>query len=207
MNSYLAERFQISLLTFHVFHDGDLTLLARQVEVTGPQARRTPSSKAANLELLLIRLKSMKLDNLFDRISAAIRERLENPYEWPNRTGYTYYLQDLSESGSPINYAYVSIFAPDNPKGSLLLTIQERATKAAGDYWHHAVKAFATRLIKRKGYYDVKITSEKEWYEIEKDVLSLCEAIVKGRRAMRELRIASERQGAKEEIAEEAHSQ
>ncbi len=203
MVEFLAgSKVQMSLITFHGFRDGNSILLARQVEVSTQQSRQRTSSKAANLELLLRRLKTAKLEGIFDHIASTFRDILDSPVEWPNRTGYTYYMQDLSDVGAPVNRAYISISAPDNPKGSLLLSVQERAAKAASEKWPVIAKVFAARLIQRKGYYDVKFSSEKDWYSVEEAVKSLCEAIVIGRKKAIEHKIAAERQGANEETAE-----
>jgi hypothetical protein len=186
---------EISLITFHGFGEGNNTYLARQIEVAQRQQEQsTKASKAINLQKLLRRVEAAGVNSFFDHAAGIFRAELNNPYEWPNQSGYTYYLQDITESGTPSNRAYVSLSIPDNSHGSLLLTLQERAALAAGKDWVEIAKLWGGRVVKRKGYIEVKIASADDWKTVEPEVKRLCSAIVRGRNSMREQQIVTERQ-------------
>jgi Holliday junction resolvase-like predicted endonuclease len=186
---------EISLITFHGFDDGNDTYLARQIEVAQRQQEQSPkASKTINLQKLLRKVKAAGVNNFFEHVTGILRAELNNPYEWPNQSGYTYYLPDITESGTLSNHAYVSLSVPDNSHGSLLLTLQERAALAAGKDWLEIEKSWGTRVLKKRGYIEVKIASVDDWKLLELDAKKLCSSIVRGREAIREQQILTERQ-------------
>jgi hypothetical protein len=189
---------EMSLITFHGFYQGDEVFLARQIEVAQKQAvQSTKASKAANLQTLLRKISMSGVESYFDRAAVLIREQM-SPYEWPNQSGYSYSLQDTTESGTVSNRAYLSISIPDGPVGAIILSIQERAIIAAGQEWIDIEKAWGERVIRRRGYTDVKIASSEDWKTLEPDVKRLCAAIVQGRRSLQEQQAAGERETVKE---------
>jgi hypothetical protein len=207
MVEFLANgNIEISMLTFHGFNGTDGTYLAKQVEVVQRQIQPIKTSKQTNLQTLVRRMKAAGVENFFDRVAGVLRGELDNPYEWPNQTGYGYYFQDTTEAGTPTNRAYVSLSIPDNPKGSLLLTLQERATQAAGEDWAQIAKSWGARVVKRKGYFEVKIASEEDWKLMEPDLRKLCSAILRGRKIVREQQVVAERQGVNEELSDAGNS-
>ena len=123
---------EMSLITFHGFIHGDEVVLARQIEVPQKQATESAkASKATNLQKLLKKIKTSGVEPYFDDAAELIRATMSG-YEWPNQSGYTYYFQDTTESGTSSNRAYLSLSVPDGVKGSIVLTLQERAIKASG---------------------------------------------------------------------------
>jgi hypothetical protein len=196
MVEFLADRsIEISLMTFHGFNDRDGTYLAKQIEVLQKATTQTTrSSKQTNLQALERRINEAGVKSFFAGVRETFREQLSNAYEWPNQSGYGYYLQDITEAGTPSNRAYISLSIPNNSKGSLLLTLQERATQAAGACWSQISQTWAGRLVKKKGYCEVRISSQQDWQTIEPDFKKLCTAILQGRKIAQEEKIVAERQ-------------
>ena len=190
----------ISLITFHGFDDPQGgSFLAKQVEVLQKQTTQpTKVSKQANLQALERRMNEAGVTEFYNHVASALRTDLNNSYEWPNKSGYGYYFQDLTESGTPSNRAYVSLVIADSPKGALLLILQERATQAAGASWPDIARAWGARVVQRKGYSEVKISSLDDWKTVEPDIKKLIAAIVRGRKLMQEQQVVSERQSLQE---------
>jgi hypothetical protein len=195
MVEFLANgEIEMSLITFHGFNHGNDTYLARQVEVVQRQlTESTKASKKTNLVKLLRRIKSAGVGHYFDDIAGVLRTELHS-YEWPNQGGYTYYLQDLTETGTPSNRGYVSLAIPDHSHGTILLTFLERAIQAADKDWLDISKKWEGRLFKRKGDVEIRIASSDDWKTIELDVRKLCSAIVRGWNSKRERQIETEHQ-------------
>ena len=209
MVEFLAARnIEISLMTFHGFNDPDGTYLAKQIEVLQKSTTQSiRSSKQANLQALESRIHGAGVKVFFVHVAEVLRAELSNAYEWPNQSGYGYYLQDITEMGTPSNRAYISLSVPSNSKGSLLLTLQERATQAAGASWSQISKTWAGRLAQKKGYCEVKISSQQDWQMIEPDFRRLCAAILQGRKIAQEERVAAEQQELQSNVDASENSQ
>jgi hypothetical protein len=201
MVEFLANgEIEISLITFHGFDSADGTYLAKQVDVVQKQAAQpTKASKQTNIQALLRRIKDAGVEHFYDKAAGLLRSELSNAYEWPNQTGRTYYFQDTTDEGTPSNRAYVSLSVLENPKGSLLLTLQERALSAASKAWEQLAKAWGGRVLKKKGYAEVKIASEEDWMKMESDIRTLCHQILHGRKMLQEQQIAAENERLQQE--------
>ena len=194
---------EMSLITFQGFNNGDEVFLARQIEVAQKEPPQSPkASKATNLQKLLKKIKTSGVETYFDEAASLIRAEL-NPYEWPNQSGYSYSLRDVTETGSASNLAYVSISIPDNPPGSMILTLQERAVKAAGQAWATISQAWGARVVPRKGYVDVKIASGEDWRKLEPEVRRLCAAIIQGRNSLQEKSLQEQKAVVEREVVNE----
>lgn len=86
------------------------------------------------------------------------------------------------------------------------MTLQDRAVTAAGKDWLDIAKAWGGRVLKRKGYFEIKIASADDWKTLEPDVKRLCSAIVRGRNSIREQQIVTERQSGIADFEEERQS-
>jgi hypothetical protein len=196
MVEFLATRnIDISLMTFHGFDDGQETYLAKQIEV--PQktiAQSTRISKQTNLQALERRIQEAGVKDFFTQVAGAIRSELSNSYEWPNQSGYGYYFQDVTEAGTPSNRVYITLSVPNNSKGALLLTLYERAIQAAGLCWSQVSQVWADRIAKKKGYFEVKISSQQDWQAMGPDFRTLCASILQGRKEAQEQRVTAEQQ-------------
>jgi len=194
---------EMSLITFHGFNGGSEVFLARQIEVAQKDiADSSKASKATNLQKLLKRIKTSGVESYFDKAASLIRSVM-NPYEWPNQTGYSYYLPVTTESGTLSNRTYLSISIPDNPPGSMILTLQERAIIAAGKEWAATSLAWDSRVVQRKGYVEVRIASADDWEKLEPEVKRLCVAIVEGRKSLQERSLQEEKAEVEREVVKE----
>jgi hypothetical protein len=195
MVEYLADGdIEMSLITFYGFNQGDEVFLARQIEIAQKEpSQSAKASKSANLLRLLKKIKASGVESYFDEAAALIRSET-GAYQWPNQTGYSYYFADTTESGKLSNRAYLSISIPDNAQGSIVLTLQERAVVAAGSEWSIIANSWGTRVIKRRGYVEVKISSGADWKQLEASVEKLCSAIVQGRKSRQEQQAKEERE-------------
>jgi Endonuclease NucS len=153
MVAFLAQcELDISLITFHGFKQGHETLLARQVEVqsqapTG-QVKSTKLGNQAKLDKLLA---AMGIEQNYEGLVAAIKQGLgESTYQWPNPTGYSFYLTELSASGGPSNRSYVALYAHQQRNGAVQVFLQPRAVQAAGkNYIQTAAENMDAKLTVR----------------------------------------------------------
>lgn len=192
---FLADRnIAISLMTFHCFNDGEGMYLAKQVEVLQkPITQSTRTSKQSNLQALERRIQQAGVRDLFNTVAGTLRAELTNSYEWPNQNGFAYFFQDVTEMGTPSNRVYVALSIPSNPKGSVLLMLYERGIQAAGADWFEVAKSWGERIVKRKGYSEIRISSQQDWKAAEPEVRRLCDSILHGRKAAQEKRVTAER--------------
>jgi Endonuclease NucS len=198
MVEYLADGdIEMSLITFYGFNQGDEVFLARQIEIAQKEPSQSKASKSANLQRLLKKIKASGVESYFDEAATLIRSET-GAYQWPNQTGYSYYFADTTESGTLSNRAYLSISIPDNAQGSMIFTLQERAIIAAGPEWSDIASSWGAKVVKRRGYVEVKISSGADWKQLEADVKKLCSAIVQGRKSRQEQLAKEEREVAKE---------
>jgi len=128
--AFLAQsEVDISLITFHGFKQGDEILLARQVEVSSAsedsQVRSTKLGNQVKLDKLLT---DLGIKQGYDALVTSIKSGLGgSAYQWPNTTGYTFSLPEMTTTGSPTNRAYIGLFAPENRKGRIQVLLQARA--------------------------------------------------------------------------------
>jgi Endonuclease NucS len=199
MVEYLADGdIEISLVTFYGFNQGDEVFLARQIEIAQKEPSQSArASKSANLQRLLKKIKASGVESYFDEAAAVLRSDT-GAYQWPNQTGYSYYFADTTESGTLSNRAYLSLSIPDNAQGSMVFTLQERAIIAAGPEWNSIASSWGGKVVKRRGYVEVKISSMADWKQLEADIKKLCFAIVQGRKSRQERQAKEEREVANE---------
>jgi hypothetical protein len=194
---------EISLITFHGFNYNNDVVLARQIEVPQRQvAGGSKYSKATNYQKLMTKIKNAGVEIYFNAVAGLIRG-IMNAYEWPNPSGYTYYLQDITDSGTPSNRAYLAVLIPDGAKGSIILSLQDRAIKAAGPQWTAISQNWGPRVLQRKGYVEVRVASSTDWSEIEPGVRVLCAAIVEGRKSLQEKSLQEEKAEVEREVVRE----
>ncbi len=98
----------ISLITFQGFKQDDDLLLARQVEV---QSSVPPGEdkKRDNQLILNKRLKQLGIEQNYAALIAAIKQGLGESVQFPNQSGYTFYLLELSATGRLVRRAYIGL--------------------------------------------------------------------------------------------------
>jgi hypothetical protein len=149
MVTFLAKTgLDISLITFQAFRQGDDLLLARQVEVQSPSVDSQSGEKKLSNQLQLKKLlQRLGIEQNYSELIAAIKQGLgAEAYQFPNQSGNTFYLSEVSATGSPIRRAYISLVAPKNGDGKLQVALQDRAIKAATE---KAIEQAATDMKSR----------------------------------------------------------
>lgn len=188
MVAFLAQsELDISLITFHGFRQGNETLLARQVEVQsqspGEQLKSTKLGNQSKLDALLI---SLGIRDYYSALVTALKQGLpDSAYQWPNPTGYTFYLPEASATGGQTNRAYLALFAPEQRKGAIQLYFQARAIEAAGkEHAQRAAEMMGSKFtLKPNGWGEVWIDGHKPSTDHAEVLKSLGQAIASGWKA------------------------
>jgi len=202
MVSYLAKgEIDISLVTFYGFEEDGKKYLARHVEV---EAKTPPTSNAVtkqdNLKRLQQRVKQIGVDDFYFDIATFFRNELTSAaaYEWPNVGGYSYYLPEMTDTGSTSNRVYISLYLSENrSKGKIQIVLQPRAIEAAGS----SIDQFRDYLGQRvhnlqNGSIEIRANSSDDWRKISDQFKMLCQAMVEGWKKQRERGIEEERASA-----------
>ncbi len=201
--SFLADsEVDISLITFHAFAEGEKILLARQVEVEARLPVGTSAvTKEGNLAKLKERVASLGVDSFYYEM-ARFWQRQLSAYQWPNPSGYSYYLPELTESGSESNRVYVSLYLSDARPGEVQIRIHPRAMEAAADLITSREAFFEKLQSRTDGGADVWISSIQSWNENTSFFEQLCGAIVAGWKKRRELHASTDTQPEESDVAE-----
>jgi hypothetical protein len=188
MVSFLADSdIDISLITFYGFEKDGKTFLAKQVEVAAKSPVNGSSlTKEERLKLLREKVKRVGVDGVYEKIADFFRIQL-SAYPWPNQSGYSFYLTDVKEDGSPTNLVYISLYVNENQPNRLEIRIQERAIEVAPGQFEKFSGKITGKLKKRPaGGASVWVSSLKDWGEIEEDFKTLCKAVHSGWQKKRE---------------------
>lgn len=167
MVEFLAEaNVDISLITFYGFRQNGETLLARQVEVESRSLESTTkSTKRNNQELLDERLESFAIRERYLELTAIMRKALgDSVYQWPNPSGYTFYLPETTEAGNVSNRAYGSLLVPDNyaKKQVIQIVVQKRVIDALNaDRIKQIADSLGSQLqVKPSGYAEISLAAQ-----------------------------------------------
>jgi hypothetical protein len=182
MVSFLAESdVEISLITFHGFMENGQLMLARQVEVQQKEAADTmKNKKQRNLDALNINVREKGVESFYNDMASFFRDELIAPYEVPNPTGYSYYLQHTSSSGNPSNRVYVALYLNMNKSGEVKITFFPRAIEAAGEVFQNFSNEMGDRLAKATDGLELLVRSVSEWQELKLRLSSVNKAIFEG---------------------------
>ena len=208
MVAFLADsEIDISLITFHGFDKEGKVFLAKQIEVKGG-IPGTPGTKKDNLEKLQQRVAKLGLARFYYKVAAFFRDKLV-AYEWPNAGGYSYYLPELTDTGSESNRVFVSLYLYDTQPGKTKIQIHQRAIGAAGSVFDQFKLKVGKKLgIKPDGAAEIWASSQNEWEKLAPEFDMLCQAIIAGWKKRREQHINGEFQETeKEALGEEQESQ
>ncbi len=189
MVSFLANsEVDISLITFHAFSEGGRTFLARQVEVEAKPPTGTPgATKKDNLVKLQERVSDLGVGEFYYEMARFFQTHLSAAYQWPNQGGFSYYLPELTESGTQSNRAYVLLYLPDNRPGRTQVLLYPSAVEAAAGSFQTTQEALGGRVkVRPSGNAEVWIGSMQEWAEVTPIFEKLCSAIMAGWRKKRQ---------------------
>jgi hypothetical protein len=182
MVAFLAKcELDISLITFHGFKQGCETMLARQVAVQ-PESpvKSTKRDNQAKLDKLLT---ALGIQENYKALVGAIKAGLgAQAYQWPNSTGYTFSLREVSQGGGPSNRSYLSMYTPEQRRGGIQLYLQPRAMEAVGsnNARHFAEVMGAKLALKPDGSGEIWMDGHKPAANCGEALRSLGQAIVTG---------------------------
>jgi hypothetical protein len=206
MVSFLANSdLDVSLITFYGFTRDGKILLARQLDVEAKPQTASSGQKTSNLEKLKERIKRLAVGQYYHIIAKFFQERLTAAYEWPNPSGFTYYLPEITESGNQSNRAYVSLYLNDSKRGMVQIFFHPRAVEAVV----HACPQVKDRILEvlklsSSGSGEWWVKSSVEWEKHTEMFDEICQALVEGWKAKREKEVtASDKIDIKETSADE----
>lgn len=173
--------FDVSLITFHAFELDRGIALARQVEVEAPSCPASASAtKIGNLERLKERTSKLRVDGHYFEVARSVREILPG-YEWPNPSGFSYGLPELTEAGTPTYRAYVALFLRETKPGKIQILLKERAVDAITAEPMEPPECFHDLFeIKPNGTAEMWIESRPHWVEVGDCVRQVCTAVSDG---------------------------
>lgn len=136
MANHLAKvGLDIQVLTFHAFHAGGKTFLARKVESVEPQVRSAAAAvgqKERNQRQLAELAKQQGVEGLLNAVADFVSTQMPS-YRWPGKTSIGYYLVEQTDAGKPTQRAYASVAVDGKVKGRVVLSLTRRAVQAVPD--------------------------------------------------------------------------
>jgi len=182
MVEYLSSgELDVSLITFHAFESEGALLLARQVEVEASTRVTSPSAtKAGNLARLKDNISKLGIESLYYKVARFFREQMHG-YEWPNPSGFSYYLPEVTESGTQTNRAYIALTFHETKPGWVLVRLYERAVIAAKESSLDLPQCYHELFeLKPSGAAEAWIKSASQWEEVRNCMKTVCETIIDG---------------------------
>ena len=189
MVSFLSESdLDISLTTFHGFKRDNETFLAKQVEVSSkPPDITTAFTKKSNIEKLKRKVRNLGIEDYYYNISSFFRDKIPAAYEWPNQGGYSYFLPELTETGTQSSRVYVALYIHDSKPGRVQVYLHSRAITVAMKDFQIFEESIPDRINKRNdGSWDIWVNSSNDWENLKPYFEGLCPAIVSGWKQKRE---------------------
>ena len=123
----------IQLLTFQAFRRGSEVLFARQVETVEPITRAASSggTKQGNRRILEDWAREQEVRDLLIEVADFVNDRMP-AYRWPNKTAFTFALNELTDEGRPTQRSYASVGVDEQQKGKVVFSLPTRAVEIAG---------------------------------------------------------------------------
>jgi len=142
VNMLARSGLDIQLMTFQAFRHGDEVLLARRLETVDPKSSGSKASegtKAGNRRLLEQLATEQEVLELLLEVADFVAERMPDAYRWPNKTAFTYSLNDITDEGRPTQRTYAAVWVNKDAKGELVFSLPDRALEIAEEAAHQAV--------------------------------------------------------------------
>lgn len=173
----------IQLLTFQAFRRGSETLLARQVETIEPIARPRGAgggTKRGNRQLLDELAREQGVHDLLMEVAEFIDVHIK-AYRWPNKTAFSYSLNDVTEDGRPTQRNWASLWVDTQVRGRVLFSLPDRAIEAADAAVERLVSTIPEARVTSNSWtpFELPITSES-WPTLRPNVEELLKAVVAG---------------------------
>lgn len=190
MVSFLAQSdIDISLITFHGFEEAGKVFLARQVEVAAKyQTGTTGTTKKDSLEKLQQKVKELGIENYYYKMSAFFRDQLP-AYEWPYPGGFSYSLQEITETGSASLRVYITLYLI--PKSKVRIQIHHRAIEGITENIDPIIKKLSGKQ-RPDGGIEILVPTEQEWEKLMPIFNELCPLILAGWKEKREQHVTEE---------------
>jgi hypothetical protein len=189
MTSFLAiGEIDVSLITFHGFREDGKTFLARQVEVEAKLPEQSVGqSRVNNLDKMQRRLAQTGMTVFYGKLTDMFRRNMSQAYEWPNASGYSYYLMEQTEAGNPSNRAYLALYVLENHPHEVQVLLQARAVEAIGPGLDDLFAALAIHpKHKANGTVEIWLKPSVNLTECENAIKALCGRILEGWEKKRE---------------------
>ncbi|MGO9021892.1 MAG: endonuclease NucS domain-containing protein [Syntrophobacteraceae bacterium] len=190
MVSFLADSdIDISLITFHAFkHNGEV-FFAKQVEVEAPPPPPGRITKQDNLRKLRENATRSRVDTFYHTIAEFFRNQIPG-YEWPNPSGYSYSLPEVTSTGSPTTAVYASLYIAE---AQVEIRILPRAVEAASPYLTEFQKGIGSRMaLKSDGGAGILVKSLDEWKQILPAFEEFLPKVIEGWKKKRQQKAAQE---------------
>lgn len=174
----------IQLLTFQAFRRGEEILLARQIETVEPKGRGAGSvggTKEGNQRILEELAREQNVLELLIEVADFVSECMPMAYRWPNKTAYTYAMNDVTDNGRPTQRSYGALWVDTKQKGRLLFSLPDRAIDAANKAVNTAVKNIPQARLTSNSWtpFELPITPSS-WPEVRVELENLLKAVVQG---------------------------
>jgi hypothetical protein len=195
MVEFLADsEVDISLVTFHAFRKEGKILLARKVEVEAqPPTGTSAVNKRTNLAKLQKRVANLGVGEFYYEMAPFFQKELA-AYQWPNPSGFSYYLPELTESGSDSNRVFVSLYLYELHPGKVQVRVHPRAGDVVAHFLSTAEVPSGRVERRSDGGAELWVRSLEDWKAIEPFLRRLCAAVVAGWKKKREQQAKSETQ-------------
>lgn len=154
----------------------------KRLEDPSPTGTRgaTKAENQANLDRVLA---ALGIRQNYDVLVTAVKEGLgDSMLQWPNTTGYTFYLRELNASGRPANRAYLSLFTPEDRNGKIQIVLQARAIEVIEAQNVEAfAKAIGSNFVRRPtGWGEIWIDGRKPASDYAQSLTALAQRIAVG---------------------------
>ena len=130
----------------------------------------------------------MGIESYYYKMSAFFRNQLP-AYEWPYQGGFSYSLQEITESGSASLRVYITLYLVS--KGKVRIQIYPRALEVHDDKFEIIIKNLNGKK-RIDGGVEVLVPTEQEWERLMPIFTELCPLILAGWKAKREQQVSEE---------------